>query len=72
MSYSKEELAAYRLQRAHEALEEANVMVSIQHWNTAANRLYYACFYAASAYLIYNGLEGLLCTVGQRRRLIKN
>jgi|GEM_PF-4012751 hypothetical protein len=39
MSYSKEELAAYRLQRAQEALEEANAMVTMQHWNTAVNRL---------------------------------
>lgn len=57
MSYSKEELATYRLQRAQEALEEARVMTTIQHWNTAANRLYYACFYAASAYLISKELE---------------
>lgn len=44
-------LIAYRLQRAEETLEEARVMQNIGHWNTCANRLYYAAFYAVSALL---------------------
>ena len=49
-------LIAYRLQRAAEALEEAQIMQEIGHWNTCANRLYYAAFYAVSALLIHDGL----------------
>ena len=45
-------LIAYRLQRAVETLEEAHLMQSISHWNTCANRLYYAAFYAVSALLV--------------------
>ncbi|RLC51067.1 MAG: hypothetical protein DRZ79_03380 [Candidatus Cloacimonadota bacterium] len=45
-------LIAYRLQRATETLEEARIMQNIGHWNTCANRLYYAAFYAVSALLI--------------------
>ena len=45
-------LIAYRLRRATETLEEARLMQSIEHWNTCANRLYYAAFYAVSALLV--------------------
>ena len=31
-------------------------MAGIGHWNACANRLYYACFYAASALLLKHGL----------------
>lgn len=45
------ELIQYRLKRAREALEEALLMKQEAHWNTCANRLYYACFYAVTALL---------------------
>lgn len=48
-------LIEYRLQRADETLEEARLMQQIGHWNTCANRLYYAAFYAVSALLIRDG-----------------
>lgn len=48
-------LITYRLKRAIETLEEARLMQSVQHWNTCANRLYYAAFYAVSALLIQDG-----------------
>lgn len=51
-AYSKEQLSKYRLERAKEALDEAELLAQQEHWNTAASRLYYACFYAASAYLV--------------------
>jgi uncharacterized protein (UPF0332 family) len=48
-------LIDYRLQRADEALEEARLMQNIGHWNSCANRLYYAAFYAVSALLVRDG-----------------
>ena len=57
MSYSREELSKYRLERAKESLEESTLLSESGHWNTTANRLYYACFYAASAYLIINNYQ---------------
>ena len=48
-------LIAYRLQRAVETLEEARLMQGVEHWNTCANRLYYAAFYAVSALLVQGG-----------------
>ncbi len=32
-------------------------MSSLKHWNTAASRLYYSCFYAASAYLVIHSIN---------------
>ena len=57
MSYSKEELAKYRLERAKESLEEAKILGFSDHWNTASNRLYYGCFYIASSYLVINNFQ---------------
>ncbi|HMO41248.1 MAG TPA: HEPN domain-containing protein [Saprospiraceae bacterium] len=57
MSYSKEDLANYRIERAKESLEEASILSESNHWNTVANRLYYACFYITSAYLVKNNME---------------
>lgn len=51
MKYSKEELIRYRLSRAKEALEDSQILASSERWNSAANRVYYACFYTISAYL---------------------
>ena len=45
-------LITYRLERAHESLEEANLLLKHGHTNTFVNRLYYACFYAVSALLL--------------------
>lgn len=74
MSHSKEELADYRILRAREALQEAKLLGESKHWNTAANRLYYACFYIASAYLVINNLSAFThkgVKMGFNRELIR-
>jgi len=56
----KEEILAlinYRLERAHETLEEARILLEQGHANTYVNRLYYACFYALSALLLTKGFS---------------
>jgi len=45
----------YRLERANKTLAEAISNVENCCWHTAANRLYYACFYAVCALLINSG-----------------
>ncbi|MBW6536553.1 MAG: HEPN domain-containing protein [Mariniphaga sp.] len=52
---SKTELIKYRISRAWEAYEEAIILSKENHWNTVANRLYYSCFYIASAILLQQG-----------------
>lgn len=52
MMEGRNEMIAYRLARAHEAITEAKFLIQHQHLNTAVNRLYYACFYSVSALLL--------------------
>ena len=51
---TREETIARRLERAWETIAEAELLVEHEHWNAAVNRLYYAVFYAANAYLAAN------------------
>jgi len=45
----------YRLKKAKETLDEIKDIAALGYWRTAANRLYYACYYAVSALLVKHG-----------------
>ena len=47
----------YRLEKAIKTLKEAIDVVNLGYWNLAANRLYYATYYASSALLIHFGSD---------------
>ena len=47
----------YRLSKAEEALEDADLLARNGSWNACINRLYYACFYAVAALLVKNQLN---------------
>jgi uncharacterized protein (UPF0332 family) len=51
----REAVVKYRLEKANKTLAEAVSNIENCCWHTAANRLYYACFYATCALLIKNG-----------------
>jgi len=51
------ELVRYRMARAKESIEEARLLLASDHLHTAANRIYYACFYAVSALLFTERLS---------------
>ncbi len=53
---SRAELVKYRISRADEAIQEAQLMANDCHYNAAVNRLYYACFYAVQALLVKHGI----------------
>jgi uncharacterized protein (UPF0332 family) len=57
MTKGQAELIRYRLNRAKETLEEAQVMFDSGHFYGAANRIYYACFYAVVALLLTKNLS---------------
>jgi uncharacterized protein (UPF0332 family) len=57
MKDSIEEYVKYRLKRANESLEEAQMMATTKRWNTCVNRLYYACYYCTSALLLTQGID---------------
>ena len=42
----------YRLEKAQEVYGAAQVLCDANQWNSAVNRLYYACFYSATALLL--------------------
>lgn len=48
----RHELVKYSITKARETFNEVNLHVENKLWNTAVNRLYYACYYAVIALLI--------------------
>jgi uncharacterized protein (UPF0332 family) len=50
-------LVEHQLSRAQESFEEALILADSKHWNTCVSRLYYSCFYAASALLHKHGFS---------------
>ncbi|MCU0343609.1 MAG: HEPN domain-containing protein [Ignavibacterium sp.] len=52
MKVDRNELIKYRLNRANETLEEAKISIENERYLLAANRIYYASFYAVSALAI--------------------
>jgi uncharacterized protein (UPF0332 family) len=57
MTYSKKELVSYRILRAKEAYKDGLLLANERRWNATANRLYYACFYIVSAYVVAKGIK---------------
>lgn len=55
--YLPEDYSNYRLQRAKETIPEVEKHLENKYWNTAINRMYYACFYAVGALLIKHGIK---------------
>ena len=49
--------SAYRLKRAKETILEVEKHFENEFWNTAINRMYYACFYAVGALLVSRNVE---------------
>lgn len=69
MSLTDEErsaIVAYRMEKADVAMEDANQLSEWRRWSAAANRLYYAIYYAATALLINNGHKRFKNHVQQR------
>jgi uncharacterized protein (UPF0332 family) len=57
MGLNEEEKTAiinYRIERAKETLKDAKDIAQLGKWYAAANRLYYACYYAVNALLMKN------------------
>jgi len=50
------EVVRYRIENAQHTLAEVTVLIQNEFYNTAANRMYYACYYAASALLVANNI----------------
>lgn len=53
----RRDIVRYRMENARKMLEEVKSHRSNGFYNTAVNRMYYACYYAATAMLISMGIE---------------
>lgn len=53
----RRELVAYRITKARKTFDEVYLHVENELWNTAVNRLYYACYYAVTALLIHHDIR---------------
>ena len=47
-------IVRYRIENAHRTIDEVSTHIENGFYNTAINRMYYACYYAASALLVAN------------------
>jgi len=47
--HNPEDYIKYRIERARETIDEVQTQIQSKFWNTAINRLYYACFYAVGS-----------------------
>jgi uncharacterized protein (UPF0332 family) len=57
MTGSKKDLIQYRLSRAWDTLDDAQILAEKGKWNSTINRLYYAAYYAVIALLLNSDLK---------------
>ena len=53
----RQNIVMYRMGKARQLLQDVDVLIENELWNSTINRMYYACFHAVSALLIKNGIE---------------
>ncbi len=56
-NYTTNDFIKYRIDRAKETINEVQTHIENKFWNTAINRMYYACFYAVSALLMKDNID---------------
>lgn len=54
---ARQDIVNYRCQKAHELMHDVDVLIENELWNSAVNRMYYACFHIVSALLVLHGIE---------------
>ena len=52
----KRDIVNYRRQKACDLMHDVDVLIDNELWNSAVNRMYYACFHMVSALLILHGI----------------
>lgn len=57
MKASREDLIHYRLHRAKDTFDDAQILADREKWNSTINRLYYSAYYAIMALLLFSELN---------------
>ncbi len=66
------DIIRYRLTSAKSLLKEIRDHIDHGYYNTAMNRMYYACFYAVSALLLHEEIDGVKTHEGVRQMFGKH
>lgn len=66
------DIVAYRIETAQSFIPEIESHIQNGFYNTAMNRMYYACFSAASALLVFIRVDGVKTHEGVRHLFCKN
>lgn len=66
------DIVLYRMNSAKSLLIEIDDHIDRGYYNTAMNRMYYACFYAVSALLLHVGVDGVKSHEGVRQMFGKH
>lgn len=61
------DIVLYRLNSAKSLLDEIKDHIERGYYNTAMNRMYYACFYAVSGLLLQSEIDGVKSHEGVRQ-----
>lgn len=57
MKQTKEDIVKYRATKSAATLREAEILITAESWNGAANRLYYAAFQIVTALMTQEGIR---------------
>lgn len=57
MSLTSEDYIQYRITKSKESLRDAKILAKNGSWNAYINRLYYACYYIVSAFVLQNEIN---------------
>ena len=66
------DIVLYRINAAKNMLAEIENHIKHGYYNTAMNRMYYACFYAVSALLVHHEIDGIKSHEGVRQMFGKH
>ena len=53
----RQSMIIHHREKAHHILEQADLMMTMEQWDLAVNRYYYACFHIVQALFVSNGLS---------------
>ena len=56
-SSERDNYVKYRIEKAEETYEVAELLAKNEKWNSAVNRLYYAAYYGVSGLLVEEGIQ---------------
>lgn len=68
----RKEIIQYRMESAKALLKEIDSHINNGFYNTAVNRMYYACFYSVSALLLHRMVDGVKTHEGVRQMFGKH